>query len=981
VGLREVALAEGAEGLGGAAAGAAARAAAAAADARVRARAAEARLAGPGRQAACDARAQRKLGSVALARLDAAGAARAFTAGLRRAPGPGVPGGDGGEARGRLLFARAQARLLLGDPQAAAEDCSLAVRCFQRWPGCPPRVLARAFARRAVARSLRGEFAAALEDREAAVRLLPEDAALAELLEDTRGVVLGEASGAGAALGGAGGSPEEPPVGRALAQLRAADGPSAQQTRESLALLLRLLSPARSSPGKLGGDAKAGEGEEEDAAARRRVGAAEDEGARLKAAWALLAAGGLRDVLASFGSDNFGTLSVLAGAAEVSAVARSTLGADPEAADVLCKAVEGRRVGNIALGLELALLTLGHSPHLRALLCQSSGGRVATLAKIAAGGAPGLHGRAVRLLAALYPAAGPAVSRGELRVLRTCAGELSQGVARALAAADPALREAGLRLLASAVGRHGLAVATPSAPGTSRAADAAGAGAPLASPELAGGLLRLLRLEVEQAPKIRADGAGAGEMVYRRTGDLRPRARARALRALGLMAEVGRKSPEFCVELDRHRCWNLVMPLLTETGTVTLPPPSPPPSGGAVSAGGGSPGSPGATTGTFDAPAQSLAAGALGVLHAAVRLNPAMAKLLLAVDGALGHVLEVLFDTSPGSRPNARKAAAGVLTELAGDLEFQKRLYSAVEGGPMRFAELVDAREPDAVVGCAALVLQHATRLDDACMEWMAEQPAAAQRVVEQWYQRAGTTKVRVTQLMAAVLANDAVAGALNAQCSEGQAERLTGDLHRFIAEAKARRTGGASLQAPEDPMAGANAAKAAESEGLDAHKLATYLLTLLPGSGGGEAGAVVDVCGGDGGLSVALAGALATADVHLYTAEWSRSTADQLMTLAQEAGRTNVSPALCDFETLSGVPQGDLGAAVMACLWARVEDPPQLLRSIAERLSPGGFLLLLERSPQELKDARDWATRAGFAPFAAPDLFESHGMEVLVLK
>ena len=28
-----------------------------------------------------------------------------------------------------------------------------------------------------------------------------------------------------------------------------------------------------------------------------------------------------------------------------------------------------------------------------------------------------------------------------------------------------------------------------------------------------------------------------------------------------------------------------------------------------------------------------------------------------------------------------------------------------------------------------------------------------------------------------------------------------------------------------------------AESEGLDAHKLATYLLTLLPGSGGGEAG------------------------------------------------------------------------------------------------------------------------------------------------
>jgi hypothetical protein len=488
-------------------------------------------------------------------------------------------------------------------------------------------------------------------------------------------------------------------------------------------------------------------------------------------------------------------------------------------------------------------------------------------------------------------------------------------------------------------------------------------------------------LEVEQAPKIRVEGAGAAEMVYRRTGDLRPRARARALRALGLMAEVGRKSPEFCVELDRHRCWNLVLPLLTETGQVALPPPSPPPSSGVITAGGGSPESPGAAAGTFEVPAQSLAAGALGVVHAAVRLNPAMAQLLLAVDGALGHVLEVLFDTSPGCRPNARKAAAGVLAELAGDLQFQKRLYFAVEGGPMRFAELVDAREPDAVVSCAALVLQHATRLDDACMDWMAEHPPAAQRVVEQWYQRAGTTQVRVTQLMAAVLANDAVAGALNAHCSEGQAERLTGDLHRFIAEAKARRTGGASLQAPEDPMAGANAAKAAESEGLDAQKLATYLLTLLPGSGGGEGGAVVDVCGGDGGLSIALAGALATADVHLYTAEWSRGTADHLMTQAQEAGRTNVSPALCDFETLSGVPQGDLGAAVVACLWARVEDPPQLLRSISEKLTTGGYLLLLERSPQELKDARDWAIRAGFAPFAAPDLFGSHGMEVLVLK
>ena len=961
MGLQEVTLAEG-EGLAGAAE--AARAAAAEADARVRAQAAEARLAGPGRQAACDARAQRKLGGVALARLDAGGAVRAYTVGLRRAPGPGVPGGDGGAARGRLLYARAQARLLLGEPLAAAEDCSLAVRCFAQWPGCPPRALARAHARRAVARSLLGEYAAALEDLEAAAKLDPEDSLLAELLDDTRGVVLQEME--------AGGSVPESPMPRALAGLRAASS-SPQQCRESLAGMFRALQPPPAEP--TGGAPEEGE-------------TAEAGAARVQAVWTLLAAGGLRDVIASFGSDNFGVLRVLAKAAEASAVVRSTLGGDPEAAKVICKAVEGRRVGNIGLGLELAQLTLGHSPHLRALLSQPSGGMVATLAKIAAGGAPGLHGRAVKLLVALYPARGPGASRGELRVLRSCTGELSRAAARALAAPDPSLREAGLRLLASAVGRLGLATPTPAPAGTSRAE---AGGSPLASPELAAGLLRLVRTELEPAPAIRTQGTGAAEMVYRRTGDLKPRARARVLRALNLMAEVGRKNPKFCVELDRLRCWNVVLPLLTETGKVAPSPPSPAPAvgsfegspGGGGDGGDGSPGSPeSSVVQGFEAHEQSLAGGTLALLHAVVRIKPTMAKMLVAVDGALSQVLELLFETSAGGRPCGRKAAADVVAELAGDLEFHKLLYSALDGGPMRFARLVNACEPDAVVGCAALVLQHAIRFDDACMEWLAERPEAAKRIVEQWYQRSGPAKLRITQLMAAALANDAVAGALNAQCSEGQAERLTADLQQFIAMAKARRTGGASLQGPDDPMAGANAAKAAETEGLDARKLAAYILTLLPDNGAGEeTGAVVDVCGGDGGMSLALAEGMDASGVHVYTAEWSRTAVDNLAGLAKDRGSQNVFPTLCEFETLSGVPRGDLGAAVMACLWARVEDPPQLLRAVAERLAPGGFLCLLERSPSELQDARDWAERSGFAPFSTPNLFEKHNIEILRLK
>jgi precorrin-6B methylase 2 len=675
------------------------------------------------------------------------------------------------------------------------------------------------------------------------------------------------------------------------------------------------------------------------------------------------AAGGVAALLACYAEDNLGVLGALSDAVsgcDRGAAALAAAADDAQLhAQLLVHALRDRRLAVICAAADLLLAVAPASRAARTELCAAQ--YIETLVLMIARAPPPLAHRAVALLAALAAADAPAAAAA----LGAHAVVLCDALARM---ASPMAKGA-----AGGAPQRAAVSAAAALCRTSEALRRAMGG----SPKLAAALLALLRADSGAAPEARRIDFSSGvSLVHRAWARAPPDAAAGLAATMSLAAALARGSGAWASHWDEEEdAWALLLPLLH----------APPP----------------------------LSAPAVRLLAACAAAEP-RCSVALAELGVAEPVLSLL-----SSADAAACAHAAALLRCCADCGALHRELlrlgqeDAARGLPAACALLTARRASDAAVEALALTCVAAAQLEPGALRYMAlTRTRFGHDVVRAWYERARAPPARdaLEALLMALLSSDEGAAALAADAdSEAHVTTLVADLRARRAAELMRATGGASVLNPAavglaTPYAsvvfgegdsGAGAAAAATPEAareaalarVDAAAPARYIGTLLPGccAAAPPAGAsssatprpvVVDTSGGGGALATRLARALPGAAV--YAAERSRAAVDGCVARAAAAGVPNVTPVFCaDGCGLDALPL-PAHCVVAALCAAQLEEEPQAIALMANKLRAGGTLVLLEEEPEALAAAARAAHAAGLATVAQPDVLNAFFVHVL---